>query len=176
MRILQLPPSDLARFAEIDRSEHVTTIYRMHNGQLEAQAVDHQVPNWTREDPSGFGVTAHIEHAASALESGGVLLGALDGTTLAGLAVLRYRLVADMAQLVQLYISQPYRRRGVATALFEEVCQLARADGARQLYISATPSGSALGFYRRHGATPIATPHPELFALEPEDIHLVKQL
>lgn len=38
--------------------------------------------------------------------------------------------------------------------------------------VSATPSGSAVGFYTSRGCRVVDAPHPELFAKEPEDIHL----
>ena len=41
------------------------------------------------------------------------------------------------------------------------------------MYISATPTGSAIGFYLAHGAVLAEPVHPVLFDLEPEDIHLV---
>jgi hypothetical protein len=45
-----------------------------------------------------------------------------------------------------------------------------------RMYVSATPSESAVGFYLRHGFTPVADPLPELFELEPEDIHMARRL
>jgi len=49
----------------------------------------------------------------------------------------------------------------------------ARTRGARQMYVSATPSENTIHFYQRRGCLLAALPDPELFALEPEDIHLV---
>ena len=31
-------------------------------------------------------------------------------------------------------------------------------------------------FYRSQGFAPIDEPHPELYALEPEDIHMIREL
>jgi hypothetical protein len=53
--------------------------------------------------------------------------------------------------------------------------QAARDAGHETLYVSATPSGSAIGFYRSEGFAP-AEPLPELFEKEPEDIHMIKRL
>ena len=53
---------------------------------------------------------------------------------------------------------------------------LARDGGARTLYVSATPSESAVGCYRRLGFEPTADPIPELLELEPEDVHMVLAL
>ena len=53
---------------------------------------------------------------------------------------------------------------------------LARSGGARQLYVSATPSESAVGFYRSRGFIPTVTPIPELLEHEPEDVHMTLAL
>lgn len=58
----------------------------------------------------------------------------------------------------------------------QEVARLARADGARRLYVSAIPSGSAVGFYRSHGFEPTDQPDEALFRLEPHDIHRILEL
>ena len=44
------------------------------------------------------------------------------------------------------------------------------------MVVSATPSESTVGFYRRRGFEPTAAPLPELLELEPEDVHLEKRL
>jgi len=79
-------------------------------------------------------------------------------------------------QLAHLHVSASYRRRGIAARLFAEVARLAQERGARSLYVSATPSGSAIGFYLSRGARPVDTPDPGLFAVEPEDVHMVLDL
>jgi ribosomal protein S18 acetylase RimI-like enzyme len=117
-----------------------------------------------------------VRFCAEHLEAGGVLLGALDGDRLAAVAILRYRLTESMAHLAFLHVSREYRRQGIAAQLTEEMVRLARLDGARELYVSATESESAVGFYLSQGFRPTDTPHPVLFALEPEDIHMIKEL
>jgi ribosomal protein S18 acetylase RimI-like enzyme len=173
--IKQLPNSDIERIAEIDRSEHVTVLYRAEQGRLVAEEVDMAVPAWYAEGDE-YSVQSKLKHWRPILDEGGVLLGALDGEQLAGFAILRYRLDEGMAQLAVLHVSRPYRRQGIASQLTEEVCRLARADGARSLYVSATPSNSAVGLYTSLGFSLVDQPHPELFALEPEDIHMVKAI
>ena len=49
----------------------------------------------------------------------------------------------------------------------------ARERGALQIYISATPSENTVKFYLKLGAVVTDGPDPELFDLEPEDIHFV---
>lgn len=173
--IKQLPPSDIDRIAEIDRSEHVTVRYRAQDGRLVAEEVDMKVPAWYAEGEE-YSVESKLKQWRPILDEGGVLLGALDGARLAGFAILRYRLDEGTAQLAVMHVSRPYRRQGIASQLTEEICRLARADGARSLYVSATPTNSAVGLYTSLGFTLLDQPHPELYALEPDDIHMVKAL
>ena len=51
-----------------------------------------------------------------------------------------------------------------------------RTVGARRLYVSATPSGPTVEFYRSHGFEPTDEPDEALFALEPDDIHMILEL
>jgi hypothetical protein len=44
------------------------------------------------------------------------------------------------------------------------------------MVVSATPSTNTVHFYLGRGFEPTAEPLPELFELEPEDIHMEKQL
>jgi GNAT superfamily N-acetyltransferase len=81
-----------------------------------------------------------------------------------------------MAQLAALFVDRAHRRQGIATALTDAGIRLARGDGAQELYVSATPSESAIGFYTSQGfilAQPVNT---ELYEREPDDIHLVRPL
>jgi ribosomal protein S18 acetylase RimI-like enzyme len=173
--IKKMKNKDIGRIGEIDRSEHVTLVYTHHDGKLEAEAVDWQVPRWFDDGPE-HSAQAMVEFLSPILEENGMMLGAFDGDSLAGVMIYRPHLTETMAQLVFLHVSNGYRRQGIATRLTAECIRLARADGAEQLYVSATPSESAVGFYRSQGFQLVDKPHPELFALEPEDIHMFMQL
>jgi len=72
-----------------------------------------------------------------------------------------------------LHVSRSYRRRGVASALWAAGVEVAASADAISMYVSATPSGSAVGFYASRGCRLAENPHPALFAEEPEDIHLI---
>ena len=174
--IKQLPNEDINRAGEVDRSEHVTRGYVFRNGLLESQQVDWQVPRWSDEPASGFSVQSRIDGWKPVLDRGGVLLGALDGDRLAGFALMLPELSDGMAQLAGLYVDSAYRRLGVATGLVAEVERLAREAGAENLYVSAIPSESAVGFYLEHGFKPTHDVDEKLFALEPDDIHMIKRL
>jgi len=174
--VTRLPHEAISRVGEIDRSEHITKGYVFKNGVLESQQVDWKVPRWSDDPSRGFSIRARIEEWKPLLEDNGILLGALDGDTLTGIAILRPELSEGMAQLAALYVDRKYRRKGVATGLAAEVERLAREGGAAKLYVSAIPSESAVGFYLKRGFTPTEDVDEDLFALEPDDIHMIKPL
>ena len=174
--IKEMHTSDIDRVAEIDRSEHVTLAYACRDGKLESEQVDWLVPNWAAGGSSEHSVQAKMDAWRPYLEQGGTLFGALDGDRLVGLAIYRPKLTPTTAQLAVLHVSNGYRRKGLAARLTAETVRLARQDGAQDLYVSATPSQSAVGFYQSQGFQLIDEPHPELYALEPEDIHMIKTL
>jgi ribosomal protein S18 acetylase RimI-like enzyme len=168
--IRQLAEHELRLAQGIDVSEDGQLLYRYRNGELTTEPRAWHRPAWDAaqwEDK--------LTTWAQVLRWD-VVIGAFDGATLVGLASLRYRLTETMAQLVSLHVSRAYRRHGVATRLLDEVVRLARQSGARELYVSATESESAIGFYTRHGFAPTAHVNQRLYDLEPEDIHMTLPL
>jgi ribosomal protein S18 acetylase RimI-like enzyme len=168
--------SALQRIAEIDRSEHVTQEYTYRQGSLESRTVEIWVPAWARSGDHEHSVQSKVAAWQPILDRGGALVGAFDFHTLVGFAIYQPRLTEDMANLASLHVSRSHRRKGIASLLVGEVARLARVDGARRLYVSATPSGAAVGFYRRYGFEPTDSPDARLFALEPHDIHMILEL
>jgi GNAT superfamily N-acetyltransferase len=77
----------------------------------------------------------------------------------------------DLLQLEFMHVGRDYRGKGLGVKLFEQARAAAKERGARGLYISATESENTVHFYQGRGATLIAKPDPELFELEPKDIH-----
>ena len=176
IEIKEMETSDIRRIAELDRSEHVTLAYAYRDGQLKSDTVDWAVPRWSTNGGSAHSLQAQVEAWKPLLEQGGTMLGAADGDLLVAMAIYRPDLTASTAQLAVLHVSNGYRRRGIATRLTAEVVRLARRDGARDLYVSATPSQSAVGFYKSQGFRLVDEPHAALYALEPEDIHMSMRL
>jgi GNAT superfamily N-acetyltransferase len=167
---------ELGRIGEIDRSEHVTREYSYRRGSLEPRDVDVTVPTWSRSGDHEHSVQRRVEAWQPILDRGGTLVGAFDTDTLVGFAIYRPDLAVEMANLAALFVSRSYRRKGIGALLAEEVARLARADGARHLYVSATPSGPTVEFYRSRGFEPTDQPNEALFALEPDDIHMIREL
>jgi len=175
IHIRSLGSEDLGRISEIDRSEEIEVEYVQDGEQLIAQpATMTSVPDFF---PSGesHSVPELIETWRPVVLAGGSLIGAFEGSTLVGMALLGAELSPGVLQLALLYVSRPHRRNRVATALMEELESRAREAGARALYVSAVPTDSAVGFYLAHGFSP-TVPLPGPFEEEPDDIHMLMPL
>jgi ribosomal protein S18 acetylase RimI-like enzyme len=171
--IRALPADRLGVIAEIDRSEHIDTIFEVQAGDLTGRPVDIEVPRWEPEGSGPHTVPGFIDVLQPILERGATLLGAFDHEDVAGIAIVEERFKVDLAWLVFLHVSNEYRRHGIGSSLWYEAIDRARTAGARSIYVSATPSASAVGFYLAHGCEVVPVPHPELYAVEPDDVHLV---
>jgi len=157
----------------------MTRLYSYRNGSLEWRAVDIAVPTWLRSGEGEHSVQGHVNAWRPILDKGGTLIGAFESEALAGIAIYRPELEEGMADLAVLHVSRAYRRTGVASRLLDEVVRLSRADGARRLYVSATPSNSAVGFYRSRGFEPTDAPNAAVVgssSLGPDGIHMIRDL
>jgi ribosomal-protein-alanine N-acetyltransferase len=74
----------------------------------------------------------------------------LRDSELIGYAVLMH--ASDEAHLLNLSIAANCQRQGYGSLLLQGVCELARRDGARLLFLEVRPSNAAaLRLYERHG-------------------------
>jgi ribosomal protein S18 acetylase RimI-like enzyme len=172
----QLERADLARLANIDRTERIEHIYVQHGTELEEVAGDFSATPWHAEGKGPHSVTHQREECERYLAAGGTGLGAFDAERLVGIGVVMPHVRPGIAQLAYLHVSSDYRGRGIGDRLTSDLEQLARDAGATTIVVSATPSENTVRFYRRHGYEPTATPLPELVELEPEDVHMGKRL
>ena len=135
------------------------------------------IPPWDARGSGEHSVASHVAFCESVVADGATLLGAFnDDGEVMGLATVHPTFEPGLAWLATLHVSRIYRRRGAASALWDAGAALAREAGARSLYVSATPTGSAIGFYLGRGCQLANPVHPVLFAHEPADIHLVCKL
>lgn len=175
--IRTLGVGDVGIIATIDRAEHVEVEYTVVDGRIvERPASITEIPPW---DPVGTGpwsVAAQIAFCEPLIAGGALLFGAFDGDEPLGLAVVDVSFEPSLAWLAYLHISRPHRRRGVASALWETSAEAAIAAGATSMYVSAAPTGSAVGFYLSRGCELADPAHPALHAKEPDDVHLVCSL
>jgi predicted N-acetyltransferase YhbS len=154
----------------IDRSEVIDNVYYLQDGELILKPEHYDVRGWPPGEAERYTPLLY-----ACFDRGGIFCGAFEGPQLIGVAVVDTKHIGpnhDLLQLKFLHVSHAYRRRGVGLRLFEQAKAIASEHSARGLYISATPSENTINFYRSRGCVVTPTPEDELFALEPDDIHL----
>ena len=110
------------------------------------------------------------------LDRGGVLLAAFVDDSVAGAGILQPEIRPGLAQLGFLGVGLSYRRHGIAKHIVTTICGRAAELGATSIYVSATHTESAVGFYLSCGFEVTDTPISELFDLEPVDVHMTKAI
>ena len=161
---------EIALVWTIDRSEVVESVYRLENGNLVLHPEHYDVRGW----PPGE-AEKYTPILLECFDRGGWFYGVFDDARLIGVVVLDNEFLGkhkDQLQMKFLHVSRSQRNSGVGARLLELAKRIARDRGASKLYISATPSENTISFYQAQGCTVSAEPDPELFALEPDDIHL----
>jgi predicted N-acetyltransferase YhbS len=170
MAVRELTRDEIERVWTIDRREVIDNVYYLEDGELVLQPEHWDVPGWPPGEPETYTPVLH-----DCFDRGGTFYGAFDDSDLIGVAVLESKSIGknrDQLQLKFLHVSRAHRERGLGTTIFEKAVAKARALDARKLYISATPSENTVDFYMRLGCVVTQEVDQELFALEPEDIHL----
>jgi len=165
-----LAEKELPLIWTINRAEVIDNIYYLRDGELILEPEHYEMQSWPPGEP---------EHYHPILENcfnrGGHFWGAFDGKKLVGVAVLEEQLIGskqDTLQLKFLHASSAYRKQGLGRRLFSIAAEQAKSMGAAKMYISSTPSENTVHFYFHLGCQLAEEIDPELFALEPEDIHL----
>ncbi|MGC4191460.1 MAG: GNAT family N-acetyltransferase [Thermomicrobiales bacterium] len=167
----ELISTEAGRVLEIDRAEEINGVYVLADGELVLRSERISVPGWNPATAPDY-----PRRIREVLSSGGVAFGAYDGTHLVGIGVLDVLPVGGdpaVMALDLLHVGAGHRGRGIGKQLTALIVERARALGATALYISATPTWNTVDAYLRMGAWVLASPDPEKFALEPEDIHLL---
>nr|WKF55840.1 hypothetical protein HUO10_000284 [Paraburkholderia busanensis] len=165
-----LQRDELTRVWTIDRSEVIHHLYRLANGQLERYPEFHDMHGWPDGEPEHY-----TPLLLDCFDRGGWCAGLFDSERLIGAGIVDSRPLgpnADMLQLKFLHVSCAYRGRGAGLQLYHAAQAHAQQSGARRLYVSATPSERTVDFYLALGFVQTSQPDPQLFALEPEDIHM----
>lgn len=166
----ELKRDEIVRIWKIDRREVIDNVYYLQDGRLVLKPEHFDVQGW----PPGE-AEKYTPILLDCFERGGWFYGLFDGSRLVAIAVLESKFIGpreDLLQLKELHVSSSYRDQGLGRRLFELAKDKARAEGAKGLYISATPSEHTINFYMHLGCTLASVVDPNLFDLEPEDIHL----
>ncbi len=166
----ELKRDEIEEIWNIDRREVIENVYYLEDDALILKPEYYDMQGWPRGEAELYTPLLY-----ECFDRGGWFCGAFDGAKLVGVAILDSKFIGkdkDQLQLKFLHISRDYRGQGLGKKLFEMASTKACEWGARQMYISATPSKNTVNFYLQLGAVVASEPDPELFALEPEDIHL----
>ena len=170
MELRPLRRAEIELIWTIDRGERIERIYEWRDGALLLRDAPVDVSSW----PTGT-ADQHTPALYACFDRGGDFTAAFDGKGLAGIAVLDRRPVTtrpDLLQLLLLHVGRDHRHHGLGARLFRHAQERARMWGAAGLYVSATPTENTIRFYLGMGCLVIPQPDPQLFAEEPEDIHL----
>ncbi|MET0692344.1 MAG: GNAT family N-acetyltransferase [Propionibacteriaceae bacterium] len=167
---------ELSRVAEIDRSERIDLIYEQRGTELEARPGNWNSPAWDVHGHGENSVAAHRRALEHYVDGGGIALGAFSNGQLVGIGVVVPHIRLGTAQLAFLHVSAAFRATGIGRRLSDELDQIAREAGDTEMVVSATPSANTVRFYLGRGYELMAQALPELYALEPEDVHLRKAL
>lgn len=171
LAIRALTQAEIDLIWTIDRAEVIDAIYYLRDGALVLEPEHYDMTGWLPGEGARSGPILR-----ECFDRGGWFQGVFDGARLCAVAVLESKLIGregDQLQLVFLHVDRAYRGQGWGKTLFSAAREEARRRGAKWLYISATPSEHTINFYLRQGCRVTPEPDPTLFALEPEDIHLV---
>lgn len=172
----ELEESDLAGLSGIDRSDYSPSWCVIEKGVLVQEDRDFVHKGFDRDT---WGEIAG-EYAAALRNDTVILVGAYDGDSLVGIAGLdtsrTYGPSGNMFNFGPMWVSRDYRGRGIGRKLFRLMVEKASALPVDGLYVSATPVPATVGFYMAMGCGLLDCPDPELFALEPEDIHMFYDL
>ena len=137
---------------------------------------DFSAPAWFTEGQGEHSVAHQRAECERHLAAGGIALGAFANAQLVGIGIVRPHIRPEIAQFAFLYVSNGHRAQGIGRHLSEELERLAREGGDTTMVVSATPSLNTVRFYLHRGFEPTAEPLPELYELEPEDVHLQKRV
>ena len=162
---------ELSRAAEIDRTERIDLIYEQRGTELEERRGNWSSPAWDEHS-----VEAHRHALEDYVDAGGIALGAFSKGKLVGIGVVVPHLRPEIAQLAFLHVSEAFRATGIGRRLSDELDLIARDAGDTEIVVSATPSENTVRFYMSRGYELMAQALPELYELEPEDVHMRKAL
>ncbi len=170
IKIRKLTQPELPFIWTIDRAEIINHIYYFRDGKLVLEAEHYEMQGWNSGEPEHY-----HPHLEDCFVRGGHFWGAFDAAKLIGVVVLENKFIGrkkDTVQLKFLHASNGYRKQGLGRRLFFLAAEQARGMCAAKMYISSAPAENTVNFYFHLGCRLAEEIDEELFALEPEDIHL----
>ncbi len=166
-----LERDEITKIWSIDRSERIENTFYLEEGHLKLKPDPFEAQGWPPK-----AAEQHTPGMFDCFDRGGWFYGLFEDETLVGIAVLETKFIGetkDQLQLSFFHVDSRYRHKGYGKQLLELAKAEAKRRGAKSMYVSATPTENTIHFYLKQGCQLAAKPDPELFKLEPEDIHLL---
>lgn len=176
VEVRRLGRAEVARVAEIDRTEAISVLYEQRGTELVPREGSWDAPPWYPDGDGPHSVAAQVRAVEAYLDQDGIAIGAFAADRLVGIGVVVPHVRPAIAQLAFLHVSAQARSAGVGRRLCEVLDRIAREAGDTEMVVTATPSEHTVRFSLGRGFRPMAEPLPELFELEPEDVHFHKPL
>ena len=155
---------------DFNRYQEVTKCWRKQNGEW--VLVDNRfIDDWDEAKKKELATV----YLPGTIERGGTVFGAFDGEKLIGFFALAGNLIGSRKQyirLISLQVSYEYRHKGIGKKLFALCVDAAKKFGAEKMYISAHSSQESQAFYRAMKCVETEEIIPELFEIEPFDVHM----
>ena len=170
MEIRAVKREEIKDILNIDRSEVINQFYYYQNGTLVLKNKYYNIPGWHPNN-----IERIIKNLFDLYDNGGSFFGLFQEDRLVGVVALECKFIGsdnNQLQVVFLHIDKNYRKKGYGKILMNKAKERAKELGATKLYISATPSKNTVDFYMHLGCKLAIEINPELYQLEPNDIHL----
>lgn len=167
IRVERLTEQNFDRYA-LDGFIRTHTVKRVYRRQGDEYALIEKpyVEDWSLEE--------RRETARAVADAACISYLALDERgSVMGFISLKRALEAGYMVLDMLYVSAPWRGKGVGRRLFQKGQEEARRAGARALYCSACSSEETIAFYRAMGAVLTDRPIAHMAQAEPCDLQMV---
>jgi predicted N-acetyltransferase YhbS len=174
MKLRKLNRKEIILIKNLDRSEIVNHIYYYREGNLELEEEFYDIGPWSEHQ-----LVDHTKFLTELFDRGGYIYGMFKDDKMIGIMALDCDFIGkkkDQLQMAFLHVDKNYRNRGIGEKLMSKAKEKAKKLGAKSLYISATPSLNTVRFYFSLGCELASEINPELYELEPEDIHLELKL
>ena len=168
MEIKRMGAEDCKRMPEIDASHHIHRAWREIDGKLELVNIDYFDPTW----PNGY-----EDHYRSALLTvkKGLVLGAFENDSLIGILTIEpMEKWSDYSYglLDQLFVSKPYRGKGIGTRLFNYALSVIDDWSLDRILICAGSAEETIAFYRKLGCVEPEKKNQEMYDDDPRDMQL----
>lgn len=145
IELKKLSSEDLEKVYEIDRSESIEKVYRPAGRKL----VPYDDSVEIAADPQFW--ENLLIWWKDEIQQGSEAFGAFDDGKMTGIAMIKHGIREGVDQIIANYVSAEYRLSGIAKSLYLELEESAKASGAKELFVSTTPTGAAVGFYQSQG-------------------------